>query len=1066
MDLLDQRAEAYIALGMLDLAAQDANTMGKVASAEVAVPVEKKYIFQAQALNRKSVVQMRLGQLNSALKTAARALKAAQQTKQTSLIANSMLGLSEARGRTRKTELAITTAQQTLSLFKNQGNISGTGRALWLIALGFFDLTRVDESRSAAREALGLCQTVGDQYGMGNALIALSFTDIDLAERMEHLKWAFQAFKNAGYVERQATVLGNLALAYSALGLDFHARRLMVQAADINRKIGAKVGLAVSLLNLVETSIAMGDLDAARAYLSETADIVPNLGDPLYEIYLIQVQGRLEIAEGSPQEAVRYFQTALQHIQQRGVAKEHEYLTLLGIAHLANHDPSAALQATLRATQLHRSLSFAVSDNLTKQEFWWRHVQALTANQETTQARQALETAYDLLLEGIANVRDEGLRRNYLNKPIVNREIIAAWLEDGKKRKLPKERLFAHLGIESNIREPFKRLAETSLRLNALHTVAEIKSFIVEEATELCGGERVLLILEKDGVREVTESRLPTASKSARQAEGDLQKLLNSLHSYLDHARLTRAVQLVVPRKSGLNRLIAPLIAQNQLLGYVYVDMHSNYGLFDEADRDTLGMLANQAAVALDNAMLVEGLEQRVDDRTDDLNQRNAELAIINSISEAMAKTLDVKTITRIVGDKVRDIFNAESVGILLLDPRTNLIHSLYEFDKGEGGYIDYLEPIPLGTGLTSKVISSRLPLLLGTLEEQIANGAYLSPEQLKQGTGILTQSSLGVPIITGDRVLGVVGLGSYQLHAFDENHLRLLQTLSSNMGVAIENARLFEAEQQRVAELQIINTIQQGLAAELDFQAIIDLVGDKLQQVFATTDLGISWYDEKADLIHYLYFYEHGKRLNISPLPPKPGGIFDRMVQTRQPIVINSPEDDLKLGTTVIPGTDLSKSMISVPIISGDRVLGYIQIENYERENAFGESELRLLTTISSSLGSSLENARLFAETQRLFQAEQERVAELQVINTIQQGLAAELDFQAIIDLVGDKLRQVFATTDLGINWYDEKANLIHYLYSYEHGQRLYISPMPPRPGGLFERMVETRQPIADQLR
>ena len=51
----------------------------------------------------------------------------------------------------------------------------------------------------------------------------------------------------------------------------------------------------------------------------------------------------------------------------------------------------------------------------------------------------------------------------------------------------------------------------------------------------------------------------------------------------------------------------------------------------------------------------------------------------------------------------------------------------------------------------------------------------------------------------------------------------------------------------------------------------------------------------------------------------------------------------------------------------------------------------------------------RLFNETQRLFKAEQERVAELQIINSIQQGLAAELDFQAIVDLVGDKLREVF---------------------------------------------------------
>ena len=75
--------------------------------------------------------------------------------------------------------------------------------------------------------------------------------------------------------------------------------------------------------------------------------------------------------------------------------------------------------------------------------------------------------------------------------------------------------------------------------------------------------------------------------------------------------------------------------------------------------------------------------------------------------------------------------------------------------------------------------------------------------------------------------------------------------------------------------------------------------------------------------------------------------------------------------------------------------------------------------------MGVALENARLFDETQRLLKETEQRAAELAVINSIQQGMAAELDFQAIVDLVGDKLREVFDTGDIGIRWYDPKANL-----------------------------------------
>src|SRR6195256_2870740 len=107
--------------------------------------------------------------------------------------------------------------------------------------------------------------------------------------------------------------------------------------------------------------------------------------------------------------------------------------------------------------------------------------------------------------------------------------------------------------------------------------------------------------------------------------------------------------------------------------------------------------------------------------------------------------------------------------------------------------------------------------------------------------------------------------------------------------------------------------------------------------------------------------------------------------------------------------------------------------------------------------MGVALENARLFDETQRLLKETEQRAAELAVINRIQEGMAAELDFQAIVDLVGDKLREVFQSGDIGIRWHDPKANLSHYVYQYKQGLRPRPPPMPPTPGGPWFRMVET---------
>src|SRR5204862_8324972 len=129
------------------------------------------------------------------------------------------------------------------------------------------------------------------------------------------------------------------------------------------------------------------------------------------------------------------------------------------------------------------------------------------------------------------------------------------------------------------------------------------------------------------------------------------------------------------------------------------------------------------------------------------------------------------------------------------------------------------------------------------------------------------------------------------------------------------------------------------------------------------------------------------------------------------------------------LDGSDQSRSCVFVPILGVTRMLGAITIENYDREYAFSPSDVRLVQTIASSMGTALENARLFAETQRLFKAEQQRAAELAIITSVQAALAAELNIQGIYDAVGDKIREIFGNADLGIRVYDPKTDLVHFL-------------------------------------
>jgi GAF domain-containing protein/CheY-like chemotaxis protein/tetratricopeptide (TPR) repeat protein len=1033
MNLLDLRAESYFAQLKIDAAEKDAASMMKLANAF------KKPAFKAQALIRKAIILGRQKNLEPAIRTITASLKIARQSRQRNLEAESLFWLGyfsiDNLEKAEKYDL------QATELFLSLGNPSRMGRAMAYLSFVYNFAGRIEDARNVAQTALTVCERQGDNLGKGQALSALSGCETDLAVSSNLKKLAYQAFEAAGYLDRLGSINNNLGTIYAQLGLYSRAIRFFRNALKI---VPAD---AVPLSNMVNAEIELSALDQARQHTAELSALPRNQGD---RAFTDELSGRIALLEEKHKIAIKHFKRAIRISHAAGLAREIGELTLLGQAYLTEGNVIAALKATSRAAQMHRELSFPEIDDHPSQNIWWRHMLALRANGKEAEANEALKMSYDFLLQGIAGLRDNGLRRNYLNKVVINREIVQAWVRENARRQLPKEQSFAHLISASSLREPFQRLAEISLELNRLKSISEIQTFLVEEAIELSGGERVMLMLEKNSKLEIAESLLARGE--------DAGTVLASIRRHLHQARLSRTAQLILPsnRKSPISnqksKIISPLIAQNQILGYLYVDMSTLYGTFDETDRDMLGLLANQGAVALENACLLEGLEQKVHERTEQLNARVDELAILNSVGEAMAKTLDVKTVTTIVGDKVQNIFSAESVTIRLYDPVTNLIQRAYDYERG---YKDFTDTYFLtGKGLTYKIIESGKPLLFGTSQDMDSEGALYSPSSIPDES---TQSFIGVPIKMGNKVIGVVSVQSYKQYAYNENHVRLLETLASNMGVAIQNARLFEAEQQRVAELAIINSVQEGLASKLDLQAIYDLVGDKIREIFEAQNIIIGIRDPKSHTVHFPYVMLNGERSSEAPLA-EDDALTSYWLRTRQPFITKKHWQDR--GNEWDDATRLNFD-IAVPLFIGDELVGGFSLKNEERENAFSNSDVRLLKTLANSMSVALENARLFDETQRLLKETEQRNAEFAIINSIQQGLASKLEMLSIYEMVGEQLHMVFPQFDISIGAYDPDTDLVKPSYMIEHGRRIDIPPFEVGGIGFIGELIRTQKTI-----
>jgi GAF domain-containing protein/CheY-like chemotaxis protein len=483
-----------------------------------------------------------------------------------------------------------------------------------------------------------------------------------------------------------------------------------------------------------------------------------------------------------------------------------------------------------------------------------------------------------------------------------------------------------------------------------------------------------------------------------------------------------------------------PLLSKNHAIGMISLQNIDREGAFIRSDLKLLETLASIMSGALENARLF-----------DETTQRNAELAVINSVQHALAEKLDLREIYVAVGDKIRDIFDAQSFVIGGFDhqAKNSIVH--YLFEKGE---YYYPEPAPY---------TEFMKYLLENGETVVIN-KNMESEGKKYGQQIIAgdeiKSGVWVPYKIGGQIGGVISLQNLDReHAFPESDVRLLETLAASMSVALENARLFDETTQQNAELAVINSVQEGLAAKLNINEIYQVIGEKLREIFDAQTVGIYTADLNAQIMHFPYTFEKGKHLSIDSEPMNTVTIYMSNLDETIVIAEKFSEFIAQFGDYQVPAGEMPKSLVTVPVIKSDDLVVHFTLLDMDREHAFNASDVRLLETLAASMSVALENARLFDETQRLLKETEERAAELAVINSVQDGLVTKMDIQGIYDLVGDKIREIFKAHTVFIVAYEPATKLRHFPYLNEQGKRIY--PEPRSLYGFSGKVIETGKPI-----
>jgi GAF domain-containing protein/HAMP domain-containing protein len=366
---------------------------------------------------------------------------------------------------------------------------------------------------------------------------------------------------------------------------------------------------------------------------------------------------------------------------------------------------------------------------------------------------------------------------------------------------------------------------------------------------------------------------------------------------------------------------------------------------------DELSLLAqtfNQMAAQLHG--LVGSLEQRVTDRTRDLERRAIQLATAVDVGRAAASTLGVEleSLIQQVADLIRERFELYYVGLFLLDEENR--YAVLQAGTGEAGRAMKEQGHKLEVGGMSMVGTAcarrqaRIALDVG--EEPIRFDNPLLPE---------TRSELALPLIAANRVLGALDVQSTQPAAFSTEDIAVLQLVADQVAVAIQNARLF-------AEVEMALEAERRAYGEISRRAWEQFSRTQAQLGYCSDERGLS---------------------PVSDLWPS-------REQMEAALLAGEPELGA-LGIAEAAAYATSAGSLAIPIRVRDQEIGVIDARKPDGSGEWTEEEIALLETLVDQLGVALDSARLYEDTQR-------RAARERTIRYVTDQMRRAVDVEAIL--------------------------------------------------------------------
>ncbi len=384
-----------------------------------------------------------------------------------------------------------------------------------------------------------------------------------------------------------------------------------------------------------------------------------------------------------------------------------------------------------------------------------------------------------------------------------------------------------------------------------------------------------------------------------------------------------------------------PLVIEDRTIGVIALQDYHDASVYTERELRMLEYVSEQVAKAIERTRLYE-----------ETQRKNRILTALQEATLSIVRQTELSEVLQAILTQAKGLFDANSSYVYLVSPDETELTFVLAISKGQDHTGARLKP---GEGLAGKVWQTGKSIYVPDYQSWEGRSDKFSDSHY--------HSIAGVPLVSGDKVVGVLGVAYQDAgRRFSQNDLELLARFAQLAAIAYENTRLYAMSRQELAEREQAEALQAAIyrisdatSSNIGMDEFYRVIHEALKGVMVAENFYIALYDREADLLSFPYHVDEKDETPLSA--PLGKGSTSYVIRNGRALLGKSDTmKELEERGILIPNGTRSIDWLGVPLKIRNETVGVMAVQAYDENVRYTQRDLDILSYVSNQVASSIE--------------------------------------------------------------------------------------------------------------